>query len=175
MSLHSTYDEKERHWPVACFTRLLTSEFFEVGGESLRALVVGDGGGLWADRNSPSTAFFGLLPINSASIESPGAAANTNPLKKGAKQSAAAGLAGEAPKCPSAGSGHLVGGHQRRNPFFAIFLRLRLFFDLSRQNPMVTIGYCPHHGRLAMERRRFSLRYSPSSPGLRLRHRRCAA
>jgi hypothetical protein len=35
--------------------------FFEVGSESRRKLVVGDGGGLWAVRKTPSTTFFQIF------------------------------------------------------------------------------------------------------------------
>ncbi len=45
MSLHSTYNEKERHWTVSCFTRFLTSEFSEPLEKCPKALATGDEGG----------------------------------------------------------------------------------------------------------------------------------
>ena len=57
---------------------------------------------------------------------------------------AAVAVAGEAPKCPSAGSGHLGGGPDRCNPYFAAD---DIFLTSPTVNPSDPVGItCPSRG-----------------------------
>jgi hypothetical protein len=98
-------------------TRFLTSACFRGRRRVPKNLATGDRGGLWAVRNSPSTVFFqifsGRTVINRKN-RLPGFLFNL--LKTREEPETLAGPAGVAPKCSSAGSGHLVGGLSARNP-----------------------------------------------------------
>jgi len=86
MSLHSTYNEKERHWPIPCFTRFLTSaSFFEVGSESRRTSLPATGavyGPIEIPRQQLFSDFFRMIRRPS---KTPAPQQICNPLKKGAK------------------------------------------------------------------------------------------
>ena len=129
MSLHSTYDEKERHCPVSRETRVPDQcGFFEVGSESLKTSFPATGAAYEPFKNFRQQLFFDFfrmircpskIPVNNffrfflanqKPSKFPAPQRLTQPLEVRSDIVRRCCLAGEAPKCSLAGSGHLGGG-----------------------------------------------------------------
>jgi hypothetical protein len=117
MSLHSTYNEKERHWAVTCLTRLQTSAFFEVRNKAVKASVSATGTAFRPLENPCQQLSFRNFPDKpKQNRKSRHRSKPSTPCKTRKKQPTAVAVTGETPKRPAAGSGHL--GHTlfQRNP-----------------------------------------------------------
>ena len=107
MSLHSTYNEKEPHQPAPRFNRFPTSAIFEVGNAPNQGTSSATGAAYEPLEFPRQQLFPTTFWMNQSATEGTGAATVEQSLERKGFSNRRCWVAGEAPKCSSAGDGYL--------------------------------------------------------------------
>ena len=145
---------------------------FEVGTESRKTVSPATGAAYGPFENPRQQLSSRFYRVTRCRLNDPGTAALFQLLEERSNPIAAVAVAGGAPRCPSAGSGHLGGSPNGRNPKFAwhdVFLTRHMAKPPNRVG--ITLRRCNVHLSTRHVGRRIvpvSWRYSSSTPLLQL-------